>query len=79
VIEHFFISEAQHAYALLDHVGIAILIMIPLFIGRMNIAITLNYKLSFTTVEISNIVTELMLSSELQTMKLTITQMAPQY
>lgn len=78
MIKHFFISEAQHMHALLDHVCIAILIVVPLLVGRMNIAITLNYKLSFTTVKISNIVTELMLSSELQTMKLAITQMAPE-
>jgi hypothetical protein len=44
----------------------------------MNPTIALDYKLGFMTIEICNVVSELMLSAELEPKQLTIAQFIPQ-
>ena len=60
------ICEPQHVQALRDHIGVAILVVMPLFIWLMHWAITLNHQLRFMTVEICDVVSKLVLSSELE-------------
>ncbi|HEU5239133.1 MAG TPA: hypothetical protein VFU37_18535 [Pyrinomonadaceae bacterium] len=66
MMQYFFIFKSHDSYALLDHVCVTILIMIPLFIRIMSCTVTLNYEFGFVAKEIGNVITKLVLPSELE-------------
>ena len=64
--------------ALRTHVGISNSIMMPVLIASMDLAVTLNNKVCFTTIEISKIIAKLMLPSEFESEQLAISQALPE-
>jgi hypothetical protein len=59
------------------HVGIAVLVMMPLLIRLVYGTVAFNYNLRLATIEIRYIFTKLMLSSELKTQELPISKKLP--
>jgi len=57
-----------------NHVGIAVLIMMPLLIVFMYWAVTFDNQLGLMTIEICDIIAELMLASKLEPEQLTISE-----
>ncbi|HMJ24865.1 MAG TPA: hypothetical protein VK475_03520 [Pyrinomonadaceae bacterium] len=50
-----------------DQVGVALLVMMPLLVWFMCGTIALNHEVRLATEEVSDVITKLMLSSELET------------
>jgi len=61
-----------------DHVSIAVLIVMPPLIVFMYEPVTFDNQLGLVTIEVCDIVAELMLSSELESQQLTISKDFPQ-
>jgi len=66
VIGDSLIAEPQHPQSLRNHIGIAFLIVMPGLIWIVSRAIALDDQLRFVTVEVGDVVTKLMLPSELE-------------
>ena len=77
-IQDFFIRKPQNSQVKRRKVGISILIVVPSVDSCMNPTIALDYKLGFVTIEVGNIVSELMLSAELESKQATVAQAFPQ-
>jgi hypothetical protein len=74
IIQNRGVGKAQHSQSLRNHVSIAVLIVMPLLIVFMYRAVTFDYQLSLVTIEVHNIISELMLSSKLEPEQLTISE-----
>jgi hypothetical protein len=68
------VRESQHSEALTNHVYVPVSVVLPLLVVFMDRAIALNYETGFATKEICQVLTELMLSSELKPQKTPIAQ-----
>ena len=79
IIQHARVGKSKDANSLSEHVCGAIAIVMPLFVPVMNRAIAFNYQRSLSTIEIDDIVTELVLSPEFKSVKLAITQKLPKH
>jgi hypothetical protein len=77
-IQDFFIRKPQNSQVKRRKVDISILIMVPSFNSFVNPTIALDYELGFVTIEVCNIVSELMLSAELEPKQATVAQVIPQ-
>ena len=77
VIQNLFVCESSYPQTMSNHVCISILIVIPLLILIVHRAITLNHKLGLSTVEVRNVVTKLMLSSEFESEQLAVAEELP--
>ncbi len=63
-IQDSIVGESQYSDALDDHIGVAILIVMPLLSSIVRRAVALNDQMRFTTIEVSYIIAKLMLPSE---------------
>jgi hypothetical protein len=77
-IQSFFIRKPQNSQVKRRQVDISILIMVSSFNSCRNPTIALDYKLGFVTIEVCNIVSQLMLSAELEPKQATVAQVIPQ-
>ena len=66
IIQDLIVRESQHADTLLDHIGVAVSVVMPLLVSFMHRAVTLNDQTRLATIEVSQIIAELMLSSEFE-------------
>jgi len=74
IIQNRGIGKAQNSQSLRNHVSIAVLIVMPSLIVSMYRTVTFDYQLSLMTIEVHDIISELMLSSKLQPEQLTISE-----
>ena len=72
------VSESQHAQTLGDHVRVSVLVVVPSLMVIVHGAIAFNNEVGIATVEVSDVITKLVLSSELETEQLTIAEKSPQ-
>jgi hypothetical protein len=66
LIQNLPIAEPQYSQILRDHVRVTLLIVMPLLVGFVYRAIAFNNQLGIATIEVSDIVSKLMLSSEFE-------------
>jgi hypothetical protein len=71
------IGKPQHTQSLRDHVSVAFLIVMPRLIWIVRRTIAFNYQLGFVTIEVSDVVTKLMLSPKFEPEQLAISQQFP--
>jgi hypothetical protein len=64
--ENLIISKSKNAQTLCGHPSVTLPIVLPGFVLIVNASITLNYESSFVTINISYVIAELMLASNLK-------------
>ena len=77
IIQNPFICNSENAKALIDHIRVTVLIVMPGFISIMDRTIAFDYQICFTTKEISDVSAQLMLSSKFEAEQPAISKQFP--
>ena len=66
IIQNPFICNSENAKALIDHIRVTVLIVVPSFISTVDLTIALDNQSNLPTKEVSDIIAQLMLPSEFE-------------
>ena len=77
VIYDLLVCESQYSQALSDHVHVTVLVVMALLVRIMNRAIAFDYETSFVTIEVRDVISELVLPPELETAQTSISKQLP--
>ncbi|HMH41916.1 MAG TPA: hypothetical protein VK557_00410 [Pyrinomonadaceae bacterium] len=72
-----FVRNSQNSKTLTDHISVTVLIMVPGFIPIVYFAIAFDYQTCFTTKEVCDVITELMLSPEFEAEQPAVSKQLP--
>ena len=77
IVQNPFICNPENAKTLIDHIGVTVLIVVPSFISIVYFSIAFDHQICFTTKEIRDVITDLMLPPEFEAEQLAISKQLP--